>query len=296
MAMRSTLIVVLLSILAANAFSQPAQTDTPVRYGFVKGREYVYNAIFRQLDETESREHAGDSYAHRWRLHVCVGDVDSSGSAELLFTVTDDRHEAIEGLDASSLSGMGMTRRPDIDPKYTARISAFGDFKSGKILEEAQFKLKARAMLEPGDVLYMSPDSSLLKEYLRTSFPLLPNAARSFSAPLERAGTAHRSITWFDEDGRKLTSVLRDSSSDAGGRFNIFESTYDTEHTAALVKRADTWKSMTMRTIFRAADGVLVQWKRLTEVEMDNGGSNTAPDRYWGEEVFMLEEEKPCTP
>jgi hypothetical protein len=295
--MRILVASLLLSLLVPSAFSQPAQTDTPVRYGFVKGREYVYRTVWRQLDKTEAPDHYGDNFLHTRCVSVCVQDVDSAGNLDLVVSTTDERYEPIGDLDAASIDGQSMGQRPMSEPKYWARISATGEFLQGAILEMTAERRNAQEALKrnPGPGR-LTADSTLVKSEIRSLLPVLPSPKR-ISTGVGDTPSPSKRWNWSGDFGCKLTSTIRDSIANARRVYSVLETMQPSENFITQGSFRTQFERYSMRGVFRNSDGVVTEWKRLVQtrfIQSDVPKRNQS--RYLFEEIVTLEEEKPCTP
>lgn len=299
--MRILVASLLLSFLVSSAFSQPAQTDTPVRYGFVKGRSYVYTLIKRNsVTEKGDAEVVDDDVARTQVIHVCITEVEPSGVIDLVLTRLYDR---FSGIDNPGVTGALKTPQDDVDIQLQVRISPEGKFCSGQILklsaelEEARSKRVINRKVRP-----RLEDSTVVREYLEQLFPQLPPS----SIALPRNGRTE-SERWKDEKQRDVISIVSDSIAGNGERFRQVQ-TLDANGDPL---DRDTLKTMgictepgkcyisfdnryVLRSVLRASDGVPVAWRRNIWWTTASLLTKKMVCRFSSEETVTLEEEKPC--
>ncbi|MBL0175562.1 MAG: hypothetical protein IPP94_09915 [Ignavibacteria bacterium] len=298
--MRILFSVLLSTLFVTSAMAQHADPQAPVRYGFVKGREYVYKIVSRHLDKTEKPDYYGDNFLHTLCVGVCVQDVDSAGNVLMIVSTLDERYEPIGDLDAASIDGQSMGRRPMSEPKFGVSISCTGEFLSGALLEELAETRKFREKLEKNpEAGSMSPDSVLLKWYTWAIFPVLPGPKRLNTGPGDGPAPMTR-WNWTGDYGCKLSSTLRDSTSyDAitgkPQRYSILETMQPSENTRVQGKFKTQFERYSMRGVFRASDGVVTEWKSVIQTRLGYGDTpKRDQNRYLSENIVTLEEEKPC--
>ena len=294
------MIVVLLSLFVATASSQPAQTDTPVRYGFVKGRVYVYRTVWRQLDKTEAPDHYGDNFLHTRCGSVFVQDVDSVGNLDLVVSTNDERYEPIGDLDARSIDGQSMGQRPMSEPKYRVRISATGEFLQGTILEATAERREFQEVLKKNPSAgWQTADSVLVKFDIRDLLPVLPSPKR-ISTGVGDAPSPTQRWNWSGDFGCKLSSTLRDSTfrDTATGRqiqFLVLETLQPDVNLITQGPFLNRFERYAMSSVFRKEDGVVTGWKRFVEAKH---AEVEHPRKFFSraqfEEIVTLEEDRPC--
>ena len=292
--MRILFSVLLSTLFIASAMAQHADPQTPVRYGFVKGRSSVYQNIYRHFEETDNPDSEGNGFTQTQQISICVKSMDSAGTTDLVITVDRDEFGTIDGLESSPPPGIV---RGHMEPKIGTRITAYGDYIAGSILEASQLRKQLRERASnPGSNIMMRSDTSFAKIQCRAIFPLLPSSDRIVSS-VEREGLfAGRSIIWLDENGNRITSDLRDSLVSGTKRYVILESghpptiTEESSETQIVCTR-----ELRTRSIFRATDGVLVARTSLTRTRYTRSEN---PEKTilltQDEEVRTLVEEKPC--
>jgi hypothetical protein len=298
--MRIPYFILLSTLITASAMAQHADPQVPVKYGFVKGREYVYKTVWRQLDKTEKSDYYGDSYLHTRCVGVCVRDVDSAGNVDLIIRTLDERYEPIGDLDARSIDGQSMGQSPMSEPKYGARISCTGEFLSGVILEELPEHREFREKLDKSpEAGLRTPDSVLVKWEMMGIFPALPGPKRLKTKQQDAPELILR-WEWTGDFGCSLVSTLRDSTSHDSlsskpQRYSILETMQPSENTVVQGSFKTQFERYSMRGVFRRSDGVVTEWKRFVQTRNIFGDTpKRNQPRYQFEEIVTLEEEKPC--
>ena len=298
--MRILFSVLLSTLFIASAMAQHADPQTPVRYGFVKGREYVYKIVSRQLDKTEKPDYYGDNFLYTRCVGVCVQDVDSAGNVCMIISTLAESYEHIGDLDARSIDGQSNGQRPMSEPKYAVRITCTGEFLSGVILEELPEHRMFREKLDKSpEAGLRTQDSALVKSDVRGIFPVLPGPKRLNTGPGDGPAPMTR-WNWTGDYGCKLSSTLRDSTSynsitGKPQRYSILETMQPSENTNAQGKFKTQFERYSMRGVFRVSDGVVTEWKRVIQGRLSYGDTpKRNQNRYLSEEIVTLEEEKPC--
>ena len=305
--MRILFLFLLPAFISTITLAQETNPPAAVKYGFVKGRSYLYTSVKRNTTRAEGdAEVDGDDWARTQVFHVCISGVDTAGSVDLVLSRIYDR---LSGLDNPGVTGALKSPQDDVDVQLQVRLGPDGAFRSGRILklsaelEEDRAEHKRNGIVRP-----RIEDSTLIRGYIEQLFPQLPPASSAPRASISNSNTPSECL-WRDEKQRDVISTVTDSVAITGDRFQLVE----TSGANGDPLDRDTLKTMGictapgkcyisfdnryfMRSAIRVSDGVPVEWRRNVRWTTASLVSKKVVFRYSSEEIVTLTKEEPCVP